>query len=181
MGIAIFDKMQLETAIRLIQKGIPQSNTRQVWADLGAGSGLFTHALSCLLPTGSIVYAVDQDAKAIESVTVHSGITLRTTKANFINDEFVTEPLDGVLMANALHFVRDKVSFLTALTKKLKPTGQLVIVEYERDQSNPWVPFPITLEQLQKLGKDTGLMSVEKLEETPSVFGNGMMYAALLK
>jgi trans-aconitate methyltransferase len=172
--------MQLETAIRLIKGGIPQNKTQQVWADLGAGSGLFTRALSSLLAQGSTVHAVDKDAKVMTSLSVDPHVTLRKLKANFIDDELAIEPLDGMLMANALHFVPDKNLFLKRIIKKLRPRGRLVIIEYERHQPNPWVPHPITFEQLKKLGMDTGFTSVEKLEETPSVYGNGMIYSAVI-
>lgn len=52
-------------------------------------------------------------------------------------------PLHGIVMANALHFVRDSTPVLHALIQLLIPGGRLILVEYDADHGNPWVPHPI--------------------------------------
>ena len=61
--------MELSTAIALIRKGIRNESIEpQVWADLGAGSGLFSRALATLLPPASKIYAVDRDQASLNEI-----------------------------------------------------------------------------------------------------------------
>ena len=113
--------MELNTAIRLIEKGVATSNIQQVWADLGAGTGTFTKALATLLSEGSTVYAIDQDSTALSSIVLLSAdIVLKKIQADFSTTELEIGQLDGVLMANSFHFIPDKESFLHRLKKELK-------------------------------------------------------------
>ncbi len=174
--------LELSTAITLIKNGIQPSAIPQTWADLGAGSGLFTKALSTLLPDGSTIYAIDQETKALNSIVLPSGkILLKKVTIDFANDPIVVEPLDGVLMANALHFVQDKFAFIEKIKKAVKPSAKIVIVEYDRDTANPWVPYPISYKSLQRLAEDSGLASIAKIGSTPSKYHGANIYSALLE
>lgn len=173
--------MELERAITLIDKGVTQSSAPQIWADLGAGAGLFTNALSTLLSPGSIIYAVDQDKKVLSSVVLKSAqIFLKKVTIDFVNGALNTEPLDGILMANALHFVKDKRSFIAKIKRSLTSSGRILIIEYDRETSNPWVPYPVSYSSLQRLATDVGFSSTNKLAETPSKFNEATIYSSLL-
>ncbi len=180
-GCYTFGFMELSTAIKLLEKGVPQHNGKQVWLDLGAGKGLFTHALSTLLAAGSIVYALDTNEEALASIHADPLVTLKKLRQNFVSDEIETEIVDGVLMANAFHFVSDKVSCVQRLKKKIKSDGSIILVEYDSDTSNPWVPYPISFRNLVRFAETAGLTFIMKLEETPSLYGNGNIYSALLR
>lgn len=107
--------MDLKTAISLIQSSKIKSNEPTNWADLGCGSGLFTKALSTLLEPGSKIAAVDKDASALKKVNVVSGIILEKLNADFVNEDLPLKNINGILMANALHFVKDKKIFMQKL------------------------------------------------------------------
>ena len=173
--------MELSTAITLIKKGVTGTKQAQVWADLGAGTGLFTTALSTLLPDGSTIYAIDRDQKAIENIVIPSHkMILKRIAMNFVNDPLETEHLDGLLMANALHFVSDKLSFLKKVKQTLKPSAKFLIIEYDREKSNPWVPYPISYRSLEQLANNLGAASIEKIGSTPSQYNEANIYSALL-
>jgi ubiquinone/menaquinone biosynthesis C-methylase UbiE len=155
--------MELSTAIKLIEKGISQSGI-QTWADLGAGSGLFTNALSQVLPKGSTIIAID---KTQAKIKVANDITLVTKTGDFTTTDFGT--VDGVLMANALHYVDRQQEFLKRLT-----TNRIIIVEYNMDQPNQWVPYPISFKKLQSI------VNAELLAETPSQYQPRGIYSALI-
>jgi trans-aconitate methyltransferase len=169
--------MKPEVAKQLIEDGVERTNEKQIWADLGAGNGVFTHALSTLLHDGSVLYAVDLNASRMDSIRVWQQIVLKKIHADFIGDGWNTDPLHGILMANALHFVKDKVSFLKKLKERLLPDGRLLIVEYEMERGNSWVPYPIPFSELSEALNRAGFLSITKLKEIPSVYDNRMMYS----
>jgi ubiquinone/menaquinone biosynthesis C-methylase UbiE len=172
--------MELINAIELIKPGIPEADKPQRWIELGAGDGLFTKALASLLPPQSSILAVDQQANALQSISLKpQAVTIQIQVGNFIELGWGKE-WDGVLMANALHYVSDVRSFLVKLKSTLLPSGRLVIVEYERRQANAWVPYPIDFLSLKKIGNHAGFTSIEKLRETPSLFGSASIYSAVL-
>ena len=174
--------LELSTAITLIKKGIPPATIPQVWADLGAGTGLFTRALSTILPAGSTIYAIDQETKALDSIALPSKqIVLNKVTIDFVNDPIEVEPLDGVLMANALHFVNDKVAFMAKIRQTVKLSARIVIIEYDRDTPNPWVPYPISYQSLQHLVDGIGMASITKIGSTPSKYHGANIYSALLE
>ncbi|HEX6890397.1 MAG TPA: methyltransferase domain-containing protein [Chryseolinea sp.] len=173
--------MELSTAITLIKNGIPTSPKPQTWADLGAGSGLFTKALSTLLPGGSTIYAIDQETKALDNIALPSkDILLKKMTIDFVNDPIEMEPLDGLLMANALHFVRDKADFITKIRQNVKPSAKIVIVEYDSEKPNYWVPYPISYQSLQHFAGEVGLASILKIGSTPSKYHGANIYSAVL-
>ncbi|HKG90754.1 MAG TPA: class I SAM-dependent methyltransferase, partial [Gemmatimonadaceae bacterium] len=83
------------------------------WADLGAGGGTFTRALAALLGAGGTVYAVDRDPRSVESLRALAARESRdaarviVVEADFTRPLGVPASLDGLLLANALHFVPD--------------------------------------------------------------------------
>ena len=84
------------------------------WADLGCGSGTFTLALAELLPPGSTIEAIDL-RPGIKPQTTAGGVTIIPRVADFVADDLALNGLDGILMANSLHYVRDKPALLQKL------------------------------------------------------------------
>ena len=62
--------------------------------------------------------------------------------------------LDGLVAANSLHFVaRDRqVPVVRALAAQLRPGGRFVVVEYDADRGNPWVPHPFSYRSWERHG-----------------------------
>jgi len=173
--------MKPKDALNLIEPGVERINTKQIWADLGAGNGIFTHALSRLLPAGSMIYAVDMNSTRMSSISLWEQVTLKIIQADFVSSAWNTEPLNGILMANALHFVKEKESFLKKLKERLTPGGRLLIVEYEMEKGNTWVPYPISFQKLSAIATSSDFSSVKKLIEVPSVYEGRMIYSAVIE
>lgn len=154
-----------------------------IWADIGAGEGAFTLALADLLGSGGRIVAVDRDRGALarNTETVRErfpdiGLTTRT--ADF------TRPLDlpgldGLVAANSLHFVaRDRqVEVVRALAGHLRPGGTFLVVEYDSDHGNPWVPHPFRYETWVELARAAGLAGARRIGRVPSRF-LGAIYSA---
>lgn len=168
--------MQLSEASSLIQHPIKKGEG--AWADLGCGRGLFTLALSQLLEKGSIIYAVDKNKTDLDVVQVNDGIKLNKIELDFVQDFLPFTHLSGILMANAFHFVQDKQSFIHKVLNCLGKNGYLIMVEYDRDTANPWVPFPVSFKSLELFFDPFGY-TANKLKEIPSKF-QGNIYSVII-
>ena len=78
--------------------------------------------------------------------------------------------LDGKLLANALHFVRDAEDVLKRLVRHVRGGGRVVIVEYDRRAANPWVPFPIRADRWPALAAAAGLVNARVIARRPSEY-----------
>lgn len=172
--------METATAIKLIEGGVNITAAAQFWADLGAGKGLFTNALASLLSRSSVVYAIDRDLNEFKIPPDKKG-KIEIMKKDFVKDDLMLVPLDGILMANALHYVPNAGLFLKGIRTSLKPGGNFILVEYDMNVSNQWVPYPIPYSGLNKIADAAGFTSVTRLGETPSTYNRANIYSALLQ
>jgi len=74
--------------------------------------------------------------------------------------------------ANSLHFVpRDRqVAIVRALAEHLRPGGVFVVVEYDTDRGNPWVPNPFSYPSWERLATAAGLVDPRRTGRVPSRF-----------
>jgi ubiquinone/menaquinone biosynthesis C-methylase UbiE len=162
--------MKVEEAIALIRNGVTGDGPQR-WADLGCGGGTFTFALQSLLATGSRITAIDKQKQVLPVDFI---------KADFEKDDLNLRGLDGILLANSLHYVRDKTRLIKKLENYFAAKPAFLIVEYDTSRSNLWVPYPISYQNLRQLFTCLGYSSVNLLAEVSSRFG-GRMYAALVR
>lgn len=166
--------------MRLIRDGVVGGGT--TWADLGSGEGAFTLALADLLGPGGSIHTVDRDRGALEVQlrrlqAAFPGVAVEPIVADFTS-AIELPPLDGVVMANSLHFVRDKGPVLELVRGYLRPGGRLVLVEYGADRGNPYVPWPLSFATWSRVAAEAGFRDTRQLGSVPSRF-LGSIYAAL--
>ena len=172
--------MNHDDHVRLIRDGIPSGPG--IWADLGSGWGAFTLALADLLGSGSRIYSVDKDRGALgdQERAMRSrfpAVDVRYLAADF-TQPLDLPPLDGIVMANSLHFQRDKDAVLRLVRGYLKPGGRLVLVEYNTDRGNPWVPYPLSYTTWEGLARRAGFATT-RLLATHTGRWHDQMYSAL--
>jgi|1186.fasta_scaffold529294_2 SAM-dependent methyltransferase len=177
--------MDARDAAQLIAPGV----SGRVWADLGAGRGTFTMALATLLGPAGRVYAVERDAGAAEALEKLARRRDRDERAliDVVRGDFATnrlplEDIDGIVMANSLHYVPDddQAPLLRRVAARLRKEGVLLVVEYDNRPRSRWVPYPIALDRLTHVARNAGLNSPELIGRRESAFG-GTMYAAQLR
>ena len=166
--------------VGLIRPGVEGAG--RTWADLGSGSGAFTLALADLLGPGSTIHSVDRDARALRQQATALAARFPDVAVHQVIADF-TQPIalpevDGIVMANSLHFVRDKLPVLERIIGHLEPGGRFVLVEYDTDHGNPWVPHPLSFGTWTVLAADAGLGDTKRIATVPSRF-LGSIYSAV--
>lgn len=151
---------------------MPQGGT---YADFGAGGGAFTLALRELVGMDATIYAVDNDRASLHKVEVNHRACFNTShNLILLKDDFslplTLPPLDGIVMANSLHFFKDKEKILRHVRGFLKPDGALLLVEYNVDVGNMWVPYPVSFNVCRVLVRRAGFTEPKLLAKISSSF-----------
>jgi SAM-dependent methyltransferase len=121
------------------------------------------------------IYAVDRDKSSLGELESACGARFGST-ANLIllpsdfSRSLDLPPLDGIVMANSLHFFKDREKILRHVHSLLKPGGTLLLVEYNTDSGNPWVPHPFSFETFRGLASRSGFGKPRMLGGHPSRF-----------
>lgn len=164
--------------IALLRDGVSAGE----WADLGSGTGAFTLALADLVGPGGRIHSVDRDGGALRRQREAFERQFPDAEVDYRQTDFTRPldlpPLDGVVMANSLHFVRDKAPVLVRIRELLKPGGRFLLVEYDGDRGNPWVPYPLSYPTWERLAAASGFSGTRVLARVPSRYFGGI-YSAL--
>lgn len=180
--------MDHQDALALLAPAIALTTDSPVWIDLGAGSGTFTRALAELLGQNGTVHAVEREAKAVRSLRLLAEKAARdgrSARILVVHADFAgaaTLPsANGLLFANSLHFVGydQQPSLLARLSATLQPRSSVVLIEYDRRSANPWVPYPIDRERLERMATDAGLGAPRVVATAPSLYG-AELYCAVM-
>ena len=158
--------------VALIRDGAAGAGPR--WLELGAGDGTFTLALAEVLGAPASIVAMDRDRDALGRLAgrlaSQAPAAAVETHAGDFTAGLPTGPFDGVLAANSLHFVRDTRPVLAAVRSVLAPGGRLVLVEYDAERGNQWVPYPISFARWKVLAPAAGFAPPVRLHRVHSRF-----------
>jgi len=167
--------------VALLAAGVPGQGG--IWADIGAGEGAFTLALAELLGPGGRIVAVDRDAGSVQAnadtLAARFPVVVLTTLVADFTMPLDLPALDGLVAANSLHFVpRDRqVAVIRSLAAHLRPGGPFIVVEYDADRGNHWVPHPFSAPTFARLAAEAGLDDTTSLARVPSRFLGGIYSA----
>ena len=164
----------------LLTNGIPERGG--TWADLGSGAGAFTLALADLIGPQGHIYSVDKDRGSLREQERAMRTSFPANTVEYIHADFTRPlnlpPLDGIVMANSLHFARQKDHVLQLVRGYLRPGGRLLLVEYSTDRGNMWVPFPFSYSTWEEMARQNGFAHTQLLATVPSRYFGGI-YAAM--
>lgn len=172
--------MNHQDHVHLLRDGITPRGG--VWADFGSGSGAFTLALRELVGADAQIYSIDQDGARLREQERALTQRFPASRVQFLRADFTRAlplpPLDGIVMANALHFFKNKIDVLKHVRAFLKSRGVLLLVEYNVDAGNIWVPHPLSFETFRALAPRAGFTEPRLLATVPSRFLNEFYSAA---
>ena len=164
--------MNHDDHVALLRGGIDQPGG--VWADFGSGTGAFTLALADLIGPAGVIYSIEQDRSALAQQERSLRERFPDTIVHYRVVDF-TQPtdlptLDGIIMANALHFHRRPESIVQLLKSYLRSRGRFIIVEYNIEQGNSAVPYPVSYRMWEELAAQCGFTDAQLLMTRPSRF-----------
>lgn len=164
--------MNHDDHVALIRDGV--QGLGGTWADFGSGTGAFSLALAELTGAEGILYAIDQDKGALRRHEEAMRLRFPSLQVHYLASDYTRPlplpPLDGVIMANALHFQRHKDGVVQSIYHYLRPGGRLILVEYNVDHGNPWVPHPLSYQSWEPLARRHGFVDTRLLATRPSRF-----------
>jgi trans-aconitate methyltransferase len=148
------------------------------WADLGCGNGTFTLALADLLAPRSVIHAIDRNGAGLKRIPARRGhIRIYTHLGDFL-EPWPFGPVDGILMANSLHYVANQEAFVHSCELQMASTRRVLVVEYDMNKANAWVPYPVSRSRLAELFSG---YSFQSLGSRPSRYQRARLYAELME
>jgi SAM-dependent methyltransferase len=170
--------MRLRDAIEMLADSGVEALGPTIWADLGCGDGTFTLALADVLASGSIIHAIDLDGSAIRRIpSGHKGVQISRHRGDFMKQPWPFADLDGILMANSLHYVENQAAFIRECESHMKLRRRFVLVEYDTSEASRWLPYPVSQTRLTTLFERAGYSSVRVLRSRPSIYRRASLYA----
>ena len=158
--------------VNLLRGGIPAPGG--AWADFGSGSGAFTLALAELIGPAGTIISIDQDGSALQVQEKQMKARFPAAQVRYMRANYARPlelpPLDGIVAANTLHFLQDKEPVLDLFYTYLKPTGLMVLVEYNIQTGNYAVPYPLPYPEWERVAKAAGFTATRLLAIRSSRF-----------
>ena len=166
--------MDHQDHVALLHPAVAAAAVGATWADIGSGSGAFTLALAELIGPGATIVSVDRDAAALREqarlVTTRFPQTVLDQRVADLRNGLDLPLLDGLVMANALHFVphQEQAEVVRGLAEHLRPRAPFVVVEYDADRGNPYVPYPFRPSTWATIAETAGLDRAAEIGRVPS-------------
>ena len=164
--------MNHDDHVALLRGGIDRPGG--VWADFGSGTGAFTLALADLIGPTGVIYSIERDRSALAQQARSLRERFPNSIVHYRPADFTRPielpPLDGIVMANSLHFHRSPEPIVQLLKRYLRPQGRFIIVEYNIEHGNSAVPYPVSFLQWEELAARCGFRQTRLLKTRPSRF-----------
>ncbi len=166
--------MNHDDHIALLRGGIDQPGG--VWADFGSGTGAFTLALADLIGPAGVIHSIEQDRSALAQQERSMLARFPHSIVHYYPADFThpiresVPPLDGLVMANSLHFHRYQEPIIQLIKGYLSSQGRFILVEYNIEHGNSAVPYPVSYRMWEELAQRCGFVRTRLLKTRPSRF-----------
>ncbi len=145
----------------------------EIVADLGAGSGYFTFRMAPKVGETGKVLAVEIQEKMLSTLRTRAAAlktaNVEVVQGTKIDPHLPVSGVDLVLLVDVYHELAYPFEVMTKVREALKPGGQVVFVEYRKE--DPQVPIKevhkMSVEQLEKEMNAVGLVRMRIVENLP--------------
>jgi ubiquinone/menaquinone biosynthesis C-methylase UbiE len=144
-------------------------------ADVGSGSGLFTRPIARAVGANGVAYAIDIDAgllKVVERSAKEAGIENIRTVLAAADDPKVPEPVDVVLICDALHHIGNQGPYLKTLNKYVKPGGRVAVIDFSERWPSGHESMRFSVAQLDEWMKSAGFSRAASYDWLDNSFFN---------
>ena len=148
-------------------------------ADFGCGAGYFTILLASIVGKEGVVYAVDVQRSALESVEgrarINSLLNIEIIRGDLERENgsgLASKSVDMVMLANILFQSKSKDAILKEAKRVLGKNGTIIVIEWNDDA--PFGPKPayrISKEKLKQAVKDAGFILEKEFNAGSSHYG----------
>jgi cyclopropane fatty-acyl-phospholipid synthase-like methyltransferase len=107
----------------------------EIVADIGSGSGYFTLRFSHHVGATGRVYGVDVSPDMIRHLNQRirdAGLRNVSTILALPNDPLLPQPVDRFVLVDVWHHIEDHPTYLALMKSKLKPGGQVVMIDFHK-------------------------------------------------
>jgi predicted methyltransferase len=107
-------------------------------ADLGAGTGYFTHRLAPAVAPGGIVFAVETEPNLVSYLRARAEQEAQANVipvlASFDNPRLPPAAVDLVLVVDTFHHIDQRLGYFQRLSGVLRPGGRIAIIDWRIDR-----------------------------------------------
>lgn len=104
-------------------------------ADIGAGGGYFSLRFAEAVGGRGVVYAIDTNQGFLDLLLENAERkrlkNIKTAPASRIQSLVPEKSLDIIFLRNVYHHIENRVQYFEDLSSKLKPTGEIALIEYK--------------------------------------------------
>ena len=107
----------------------------EIIADIGAGSGYFSLLMARQVGAEGHVYAVDVSADMLRHLNARirdGGVLNVSTILATPDDPLLPRAVDRFVIVDVWHHVDDQPAYLAAMKNRLKPAGQVVMIDFQK-------------------------------------------------
>jgi arsenite methyltransferase len=102
--------------------------SKEVVADIGAGTGYFSRRLARHAAT---VFAVDIDPKLLEIAAKNKLANLKLVHAKMDDPALPSASVDTIFICDVWHHIDGRPAYLQKLKQALKPGGRIVVIDFK--------------------------------------------------
>ncbi len=161
-------KKEIDPLKYLKEKGLKKG---MAFADIGCGPGFFVLPASKIVGSKGKVFALDTEEEMLAALKKRRpGKNVVILKSEETKLPVEDKAVDIAIMVFVLHEVHHPVDFLKEVKRILKPSGKLIVIDWEKKVEEKGPPFEerIPKEKAKEVFEHAGFKKIETESLNPS-------------